>query len=97
MAWFLKHYHHEECEAEWVGEWSCVCNDRCPVCDTEIEPYDDEDLSILTKDNVDGTWTVLISPMTAEYSPAYKVNIFSTIDEAERFAAEQRELMDDAL
>ncbi len=27
---------------EWRDEWSCMCNDRCPVCDAEIEPYESE-------------------------------------------------------
>jgi hypothetical protein len=27
------------CRQEWEDEWSCMCNDRCPVCNREIEPY----------------------------------------------------------
>jgi hypothetical protein len=23
----------------WTDEWSCACNDRCPACRSEIEPY----------------------------------------------------------
>lgn len=26
-------------DAEWIDEWSCACNDRCPACRAEIEPY----------------------------------------------------------
>ena len=26
------------CGHEWSDEWSCACDDRCPQCDTEIEP-----------------------------------------------------------
>lgn len=29
---------------EWQDEWSCQCNDRCPICDVEIGPYKSEDL-----------------------------------------------------
>lgn len=43
-AKFLNHYRCP-CGAEWSDEWSCMCNDLCPVCDKEIEPYDSEDLS----------------------------------------------------
>lgn len=42
---FINYYRH--CEVEWHDKWSCRCNDRCPVCGGEIEPYhsidDDED------------------------------------------------------
>jgi transcription initiation factor IIE alpha subunit len=29
----------------WVDEWACTCNDRCPLCRAEIEPYDSEDIN----------------------------------------------------
>ena len=32
------------CGHEWTDEWDCTCNDRCPKCNTEIEPYDSEEL-----------------------------------------------------
>jgi hypothetical protein len=31
--------------AEWTEDWSCACNDRCPVCNAEIEPYQSDDLA----------------------------------------------------
>lgn len=42
-GWFRNHYRH--CGQEWSDEWSCMSNDRCPVCNREIEPYDSDDLS----------------------------------------------------
>ena len=24
---------------KWTDEWSCACDDRCPACRAEIEPY----------------------------------------------------------
>jgi len=30
--------------AKWTMEYSCTCNDRCPVCDKEIEAKSVEDL-----------------------------------------------------
>jgi Restriction endonuclease BglII len=34
--------------AAWIDEWSCMCNDRCPTCRAEIEPYDSEDIWVLS-------------------------------------------------
>jgi hypothetical protein len=28
---------------EWTDEWDCTCNDKCPECNAEIEPYTSED------------------------------------------------------
>ena len=44
MAWYRKYYRCSECGHEWQDEWDCLCNDRCPKCNAEIEPYDYEDL-----------------------------------------------------
>lgn len=32
------------CGKSWVDKWSCMCNDRCPMCNAEIEPYRSVDL-----------------------------------------------------
>jgi hypothetical protein len=42
-GWFLNHYHCP-CGCEWSDEWDCMCNDRCPECDSECEPYESEDV-----------------------------------------------------
>jgi hypothetical protein len=34
---------YEHCGVSWQHEWSCPCNDDCPVCGKEIEPYDWEE------------------------------------------------------
>jgi len=34
---YTDHYFH--CGTEWTDDWDCMCNDRCPVCNGEIEPY----------------------------------------------------------
>ena len=31
------------CGEEWESKWDCQCNDKCPVCNKEIEPYRSED------------------------------------------------------
>lgn len=27
------------CGVQWQEDWDCACNDECPVCKHEIEPY----------------------------------------------------------
>jgi hypothetical protein len=39
---FLMRYRH--CGQTWAQSWSSIVNDKCPVCNAEIEPYDTEDL-----------------------------------------------------
>ena len=29
---------------EWHDNWSAMCNDRCPVCNHEVEPYNSEEI-----------------------------------------------------
>ncbi len=35
---FTNYYRH--CGVEWQDTWSCACNDECPKCGGEIEPYE---------------------------------------------------------
>lgn len=44
---YRNYYKCSECGKEWQDEWSCTCNDRCPECDTEIEPCKSEDIAPL--------------------------------------------------
>lgn len=34
------------CGEEWQDTWDCGCNDHCPACDKEIEPYASDDGSM---------------------------------------------------
>jgi hypothetical protein len=34
---WTNHYFH--CGRQWDDVWDCQCNDRCPKCHAEIEPY----------------------------------------------------------
>ena len=38
---FTNFYRH--CGEEWQDQWDSTCNDRCPECNKEIEPYKSED------------------------------------------------------
>ena len=39
-TWFLNHYNCPICGTIWTDLWDCACDDRCPKCNTETEPYD---------------------------------------------------------
>lgn len=39
-------YRRQHDPVEWVDEWSCACNDKCPECNAEIEPYDFDELDV---------------------------------------------------
>ena len=39
-----QNFYRCECGEEWNDEWDCMCNDKCPVCDSEIEPYKSEEV-----------------------------------------------------
>ena len=49
MPWFNKYYRCP-CGTEWQDEWDCLCNDRCPTCDTECEPYDHAKIDLNSED-----------------------------------------------
>ena len=90
MAWFLKYYRHAECTAAWTDEWSCACNDRCPGCGAEIEPYDWDDLSVIAEKTADGKgWVVSVSPIDAEQAPEYVETYFARKEEAHEFASRE--------
>lgn len=88
MSWYRIQYAHHECDAFWIGEWSCACNDRCPVCDREIECEDYDNLTeIIEFDEATGEWVVAISPPEAEHSPCYRRTRFNEKQAAEAFHA----------
>jgi len=39
---FVNFYQCPDDGKKWVMTWSCMCNDRCPSCKHEIEPYRSE-------------------------------------------------------
>lgn len=42
---FQNHYLCTKCDCSWIDHWSCSCNDRCPQCNSEIEPHESIELS----------------------------------------------------
>ena len=97
--WFRNKYHHEECGASWEDEHSCMCNDKCPMCNAEIEPAASADLSVALIENERdhryyGRWGVYISPESAEYDPGYvRVKSFRSQAESEVYAEELRNFL----
>jgi hypothetical protein len=49
---------YRHCGQSWRDEWSCACNDRCPVCNKEIEPAESETLRSL-EEGQGGIYTVI--------------------------------------
>lgn len=41
---FRNAYHCEACDESWSDTWCCACDDKCPVCNAEIEPEESEEL-----------------------------------------------------
>jgi hypothetical protein len=41
-AQYINYYRCPNDDAEWIMVWSCMCDDRCPTCRHEIEPYKSE-------------------------------------------------------
>jgi len=37
---FINHYQCPDDRTEWTDRWNCACNDKCPTCNKEIEPYE---------------------------------------------------------
>ena len=37
---YLNQYRCPYCQTEWEDSLDCSCNDRCPDCNKEIEPYE---------------------------------------------------------
>jgi hypothetical protein len=46
---FRNHYECPNDGTKWHDEWTCKCNDRCPACDREIEPYLSEDIEAIAE------------------------------------------------
>jgi len=79
MAWYFKRYECSRCRTMWSDEWSCACNDRCPKCNAEIEPFDYDNLTYIVEPGPQGKFLVMFSPDTAESSPNYEaIDIFDT-------------------
>jgi hypothetical protein len=51
---YLNRYHCATCGEYWNDVWSCGCNDKCPECNKETEPYESVEL-LDPEDDDDGS------------------------------------------
>lgn len=73
MAWYMNHYHCEECGCSWDDEWSCCCDDECPSCGSgDWSPEDSDDLTFLIVKE-EGGYELTYSPPTAGHYPDYEI------------------------
>jgi hypothetical protein len=74
MAWFVNHYHCDDCDTDWDDEWSCCCDDECPSCGSgDWSPVESDDLTFVVEQDDDNAFSVYESPIGAEHSPDYQL------------------------
>lgn len=39
---YINSYWCEDCDILWEDVWECMCNDKCPMCDIETEPFNSD-------------------------------------------------------
>jgi len=83
MAWFLNHYHCDDCGTDWQDEWSCGCDDDCPECGSRHwSPMRSDDLTFVIEPE-DGRFAVHESPVDADDEPSYaRVAVAPTAESA---------------
>ena len=89
MAWYLNHYHCQDCNTAWSDEWSCGCDDDCPECGSRHwSPYESEDLTEVVEE-VGGAFVVMRSPDSAGHRPEYRALArFTSAELARRFVVD---------
>ena len=71
MAWFLNHYECSECDYRWQDEWSCMCDDLCPICGAkDNSPVDSNNLTEIVE-TTEQAFVLLRSSDRAEHHPDY--------------------------
>lgn len=74
MAWYRSHYSCDDCNTDWVDEWSCCCDDECPNCgSSDWSPVDSEDVSAFVENSGDDGFTIYYSPPEADNNADYTV------------------------
>lgn len=72
MAWYRNMYVCE-CGTKWEDEWSCACDDECPICGaSDYSPIDSEDLSVLVERDESGRTQISYSDPSAGHRPDYR-------------------------
>lgn len=42
---YSNNYHCPRCEEDWIDEWDCMCDDRCPNCNLSCSPVSSEEVN----------------------------------------------------
>lgn len=42
-TWY-RNYYECQCGTEWEDGWNCMCDDRCPNCNTSVQPHHSENI-----------------------------------------------------
>ncbi|NJA07803.1 hypothetical protein HC024_19005 [Methylococcaceae bacterium WWC4] len=76
---YLNRYRCPCCQTEWEDVWDCGCNDRCPDCNKEIEPYESaliEGESVKTDSPVEepAIATATAEGMTRHFVVSYEID-----------------------
>jgi len=45
MIGYVNYYRCPREGTHWANAWSSMCNDKCPNCNAEIEPYRSDEIS----------------------------------------------------
>ena len=66
--------HYEHCGQEWSDTHSCMCNDRCPCCNKEIEPHRSD---VLTELDVSpqGLWELVDGGQDQAHVPGEQMDL----------------------
>jgi hypothetical protein len=46
MSAYVNYYRCSKDSTEWADAWSCACNDKCPICNAEVEPFRSDEIGI---------------------------------------------------
>jgi hypothetical protein len=69
---YLNQYRCPYCQTEWEDGWDCGCNDRCPDCNKEIEPYES---ALIEGESAETEWPVE-DPVSANVTAADMNRLF---------------------
>jgi hypothetical protein len=85
VRWYEKSHLCPRCATEWIDEWTCICNDRCPTCHLESSPVSSRDLSreLLPEDFEGAKRRLESSPIGLEHQDAWIVTAEQARDYAE--------------
>jgi transcription initiation factor IIE alpha subunit len=44
MSAYVNYYRCSRDSIDWADAWSCTCNDKCPICNAEVEPFRSDEI-----------------------------------------------------